>query len=163
MAGETALIRQRLREIPQYKQLKPTQRRFLSAVLASNCYVTKASELSGVNWRNHYNWLENPAYKQAFEITTQIWSDTLLGDMCSDAIEGQTKPIVFKGEITGYFKEKNTREREVLLKGFKPEFRDNYNPLGSAGPGLVNITLNQSPPQPVVAAVDITPTKPAKS
>jgi len=163
MSGETAAIRQRLKEFPAFRKLKPRQRRYLHALVAVNGNRTKAGEVSGVYWRNHYNWEKLPEYAQALELIEKIFGDALLADMKSDAIEGQDVPIIHRGVITGYYKQKNTQERIVLVKGLFPHLRESFNVAASAGPTLVNVVLNQSQPLPVVLPTTITAIEDKKS
>jgi hypothetical protein len=152
---ETQLItRTRIREFVAFRALKPRQKRLLNTLLTTNLKIEPAAIKMGIEPKTHYNWLENPDYLQAFNFVKQVYGDYLEADMAEDALSGQEKPIIFKGKITGYYREKNTREREILLKGLKPGYRDSYTPAGSAAPITLSITYPGAP----TASIDITPT-----
>ena len=104
--------------------------------------IEKAAEQIGIEPKTHYNWRDHPTkleYKEAFNFVQQMWGDMLYGDMADDAINGQTMPIIYRGEITGYYREKNTREREILIKGLKPELRETSTINQFIGPSKINI------------------------
>lgn len=81
----------------------------------------------------------------------------MLGDMLEytmldHAIAGKDTPIIYKGAITGNYKEIISSERITLLKGFKPQYRDSFNPAGAAAP----ITLSIISPIQQPAEIDVT-------
>jgi len=146
-----------IRRIPEFKLLKPTQLRFLSALLRNDLVVERASSDCGIDWRQHYYWMNKPAYKQAYDKTRDLIGDLLESTMLSDAIDGRVAPIVYKGAVSGYIREVNSSERITLLKGFKAQYRDSYNPQGNSAPIALSITYPGQPtiditqqPQPVV-------------
>ena len=87
--------------------------------------------------------------------------------MFSCALDGHEVPIVYKGKITGNYREKNIEERKFILKGLKPQYRDSFSLINSAGPAQVVINLAgstvtpalQNASDPVDAAKIINPEK----
>jgi hypothetical protein len=128
-----------LRRIPEFIPLKPTQIRFISAMLRTNLQVEPAAKLCGIEWRNHYRWKKQEDYAQALEFAKHILGDKLESVMLDHAIEGRETPIVYKGEITGYIREIDAHERITLLKGLRPQYRDNATFNTFIGPSKINI------------------------
>ena len=140
------------KRIPQFQGLKTRQIRFLSALLRCNLIITKAGQIAKCDWRNHYWWLANEKYKQAYEFTREMLGDVLEYTMLDHAIAGRDTPIIYKGEVTGSYKEINSAERITLLKGFKNQYRDSFSPAGAAAP----ITLSIISPIQQPTEIDVT-------
>ena len=96
-----------IRRIPEFKPLKPTQIRMISALISCDLVVERAADKAGVEWRSHYRWMHNDVYKQAVEYAKEILGDTLESRMLDDAISGRETPIVYKGQVTGNIREVN--------------------------------------------------------
>jgi hypothetical protein len=144
-----------IKRIAVFKPLKLRQIRFLSALLKCNMVITKASLIAKCDWRNHYWWLENPDYKQAYIFTKEMLGDVLEYTMLDHAIAGREADIVYKGKVTGMYKDINASERITLLKGMKPQYRESYSPAGAAAPVQIAIVYPGAP----VPAIDVTPKK----
>lgn len=95
------------------------------------------------DWRIHYIWLHKPEYKQAVEYARDLVGDILESTMLGDAIEGHKSDIVYKGEVSGNFREVFTSERIALLKGLKPQYREGFS-LNSVGPVALAISYPSS-------------------
>jgi hypothetical protein len=128
-----------IKRIPEFKPLKPKQIRFISALIKTDLKVEDAAKIAGCDWRNHYFWLKTDTYKQAYEYAREILSDLLESTMLDHAIVGREAPIIYKGEITGNYREINSSERITLLKGLKPQYRDNWQINQITGPTQLNI------------------------
>jgi hypothetical protein len=138
----------KFRQLAALKPLKPRQRRFLIALVTTSLKIEPAARKIGLEPRTHYTWLEQPKYAEAFAFVKTMWADYLEADMMADALTGQLMPVTFKGQITGYFREKNTREREILLKGLKPQYRESWSIQQAIAPTAVSITLAHAPQTP---------------
>jgi hypothetical protein len=135
------LTLENIRSIPVFKELRPSQRRFLIAYLSSNCNPRNAAIASGLRLWSHYQWkAQEPKYKEAVEYCDQVFGDFLEATMKSHAINGFTVPVHYKGELVDTYKEFNAQERITLLKGLKPQYKDNFFVNAGSGPTQINIT-----------------------
>lgn len=128
-----------IKRIPEFKPLKPQQIRFIAALVKTDMEIEPAADMCGINWRNHYNWKKNEEYAQALLVAKEILADKLEGRILHDAFVGGESDIVFKGQVTGKFREINAHERITLLKGLKPQYRDNATINQFIGPSKINI------------------------
>ena len=122
-----------IKRLEAFKPLKPKQIRFISALVKTNMVVERAAKYCGIEWRNHYTWLQKPDYKQAVEFAKDIVGDTLESIMLDNAVDGRLTPIVYKGKVTGNIREINSSERIALLKGLKPQYREGFS-MNNIGP-----------------------------
>lgn len=120
--------------------------------------IVQASRLSGVPWRQHYRWLANEHYKQAYDFIREVVADMLEGAMLDHAINGFKKPLAFQGKLTGdHISEYQAQERIALLKGLKPQYRES-TANDATGPIQIAIVYpNQQASKPTA----IEPTLPA--
>jgi len=132
-----------LKRIPAFKPLKPRQIQFISALLKNNFNVEKCSRVMKCDWRIHYIWLQKPHYKQAVEYAKELMGDVLESSMLGDAIDGHKSDIVYKGEVTGNYREVFTSERIALLKGLKPQYREGFS-MNNVGPVSLAISYPAS-------------------
>ena len=137
-----------IKRIPAFKALKPKQLRMISGLLACDLRVEAAAKRAKIDWRNHYNWMHKEEYKQAVDYAKQILADTLESRMLDDAIAGRVTPIIYKGVITGDYREINASERITLLKGLKPQYRESLSIQQAIAPTAVSITLSHQSPSP---------------
>lgn len=128
-----------IKRIPEFKPLRPKQIRFISALIGTDLRVEAAAKKCGVEWRSHYRWMHTEEYKIAVQYAKEILADTLESRMLDDAIVGRLTPIVYKGEVTGNIREVNASERITLLKGLKPQYRENFSINNFAGPVQLNV------------------------
>jgi len=138
-----------IRRIPEFKPLKPKQIRFISALIGNDLVVEQAARKCGVEWRSHYRWLHQDDYKAAVQYAKEILADTLESRMLDDAIVGRVTPIVYKGEVTGNIREVNASERITLLKGLKPQYREQWSMNQFAGPVQLNVKLDSQAVDPL--------------
>jgi hypothetical protein len=134
-----------IRRIPEFQPLRPKQLRFIVGLLRSNLIVEEASRKCGVGWRNHYYWLsKDEIYKQAVEKVTAMLGDLLEATMLDHALAGREAPIIYQGKITGVQREINAQERIALLRGLKPQYRDNFQLNSITGPTQINVIYHSS-------------------
>lgn len=144
-----------LKRIPEFEPLKPKQIRFISALVASDLRVEEAAKRCGINWRQHYRWKKNQQYEQALEVAKQMLADKLEAVMLNHAVEGREAPVIYQGRVTDYVREVNAHERIALLKGLKPQYRDNFNVANVQGPISVNFTFAPSSEKDVTPKRDL--------
>lgn len=137
-----------LRRLPVFQKITMNQLKFMRGLLARNMVVEHASAFCGLEWRNHYRWLKaSEDYKNAVAFVKEMLADKLESTMLDHAIQGRPTPIVYKGQITGQVREVNAQERIALLKGLKPEYRDNYQINAFAGPQNIAFVYPQNLPK----------------
>jgi molybdenum-dependent DNA-binding transcriptional regulator ModE len=126
--------------ITNKKQIK-----FLQEIILTGGSIRKAAERAGISTSSHYDWLSKQdsyrkAFEQAFEKSTKILE--------AEAIRratGYQKPLVYKGEVTGYVQEHSDNLLMFLLKKRDPSYRDNHTQqVGIWGTGQdgVNVIFN---------------------
>jgi hypothetical protein len=128
-----------------FPQIRHSKKRAMLWAYAELGHVRKASQKVKIDRSTHYKWLQNdPAYAQAFEQAKKIIGDEILGDVIDAVLNGDRKPIIFEGKVTGHYTQKSDLLRMFLSKGFHPEFRDNWVVGSMQGPVSVNFTFAPS-------------------
>lgn len=74
--------------------------------------------------------------------------------MLDDAILGRVTPIVYKGEVTGNIREVNASERITLLKGLKPQYRENFSVNQFNGPVQLAVKFGNNVVDPLTKSVN---------
>lgn len=143
-----------IKRIPEFKPLKPKQIRFISALIGTDLRVEAAAKKCGVEWRSHYRWMHQDDYKLAVQYAKEILADTLESRMLDDAILGRVTPIVYKGEVTGNIREVNASERITLLKGLKPQYRENFSVNQFNGPVQLAVKFGNNVVDPLTKSVN---------
>ena len=92
--------------------------------------------------------MHKPEYKQAIEYAKELVGDILESAMLGDAIEGHKADIVYKGRVTGNYREVFSSERITLLKGLKPQYREGFS-LSNVGPVALAISYPGSAPRAI--------------
>jgi len=111
--------------------LSPKQRVFLD-IFAQAGSVSLAAKKAEIGRRTHYDWLEQPAYKAAFEDATEDAAEALEREARRRAMLGTVRPVYYKGKPCGELREYSDVLLIFLLKGLKPEkYRENVNVNGS--------------------------------
>lgn len=125
------------------------QRAFLAA-FAKLGNIAEACVAAATGRRSHYDWIEQPEYKAAFEDAKEEAADLLEGEARRRAQYGVREPVVYQGELC-YEKVVDPETGEItrgskplvirkysdvllifLLKGLRPEkYRDNMHVSGS--------------------------------
>jgi hypothetical protein len=145
-----------LSQVPEWRALKPRQKRFLSAMAKCELGVVKAGRVSGVPWRQHYLWLKLPAYQAGMDIVDKIIGNALLHVMLSDAVNGREVPITHRGQVTGYRTDVFPQERIKLLQGFDKRFADSAQ-FQFAGPTQLNIGYSSKPVEDEAVSLPVSP------
>lgn len=118
-----------------YKNLHPTQRRFLRCFEACDS-VTVAARWAKIHRCNHYDWLEdNDEYAKAFAIAEPRARRTLEDEAVRRAHLGVTKAVRYKGKIVGHETEFSDTLMNTLLKR-DAKFRDRTEITGKDGSPL---------------------------
>jgi len=146
----TAQIVAEVKSLPYYKNIKNRLKRKYLAAYARTGNVKAAAKVAGCDWRNHYWWLERDAeFKQALEKSKEIAGDILEGQIFDAAMNGDVVPIIDKGVITGEYNKKSDVLRIFMLKGLKPQYRDNFSINQFAGPVQLNVKLDTNAVDPL--------------
>lgn len=120
------------------------QRAFLMAYVRT-IGIRSAMRLSGVERRNHYFWLKTDAhYRELFEEAQQMIADLIEDEVLRRAAQGHDTPVVYRGDITGWYKSYPDRLALSVLKAMKPK---RYNRLPDdgwpGGPSHLTITVKR--------------------
>jgi hypothetical protein len=135
---------------PVFKQIRNLKKRTFLAAFCRVGAIEKASRKAKVHWSSHYRWLESDqTYAQAFELARGIVGDRIEGSMIDSALNGDKKFVTFEGEVTDSFKQKPDIVRIFMLKGFKPQYRDNFSINQFSGPVQVNVKFSANAPDPL--------------
>lgn len=131
-----------IRALPEFQPLKAKQRRFILAYCGTGG-ITRAAKLARCSDFVHYNWLNrDPKYAEAFKLARVMFGDLLEQDILDEALNGVEHKVMKKGELIESWQQKNTVLRIFTLKGFKPEYRDNFQVNQFAGPVQLNVKLD---------------------
>jgi hypothetical protein len=137
--------------------LSVRQSAFLSAYRVCG-NISRAARSAQVHRTDHYRWMEDPEYAEAFAIAHEEACDALEEEARTRAVEGWEEPVIYKGEMQYTpvtdddgnlvtkedgqpllrpltIRKKDTNLLIFLLKGAKPDkFRENFRGEIS-GPG----------------------------
>jgi hypothetical protein len=144
-----------IRVLPEFKAIKPRQRAFILA-FAKTFNIQGAALKSGIPWVNHYAWLKNSeTYRQAFEYAKQIAADTAEGDVYERAFVGEKREVTTQrgnSVVTETYKDKSDILAIFMLKGLRPQYRDNFSINNFSGPVQLNTSFGGN----VVDPLDVT-------
>ncbi len=117
------------------------QRAFLVGYVQS-MGIRSAARLSGVSRQSHYEWMRgDPFYREHFHRAKVILADSAEEEVCRRAYAGHDTPIIYRGEIKGYYKSYSDTLAMFMLKGLRPEvYRDNAG-MVIEGPTHINLTV----------------------
>src|SRR5690348_3501031 len=87
----------------QRDSLTHNQRKFLVAYALLGTLVG-AAEASGLSRTNHYTWMHEPAYRQAFTEAENEAIERAEAAVRQRAIEGVERPVYFQGRTCGSYK-----------------------------------------------------------
>jgi hypothetical protein len=139
-----------IKNLPYFKSLKNRLKRKYLAAYARCGNITQAGKIAGCDWRNHYWWLDRDLeYKQAFEKAKEIAGDLLEGQIMDAVMNGDEHPIIWNGVITGKYKRKSDILRMFMMKGQKPQYRDNFSINQFNGPMQLNVKFDSSSVDPL--------------
>jgi hypothetical protein len=130
-----------VKQLPYFKAIKNRRKRAFLAAYARSGNISEAAVLAKCDWRNHYWWLDKDEdYKQAFERAKEIAADLLEGQMFDAVMNGDDLTIAWNGRVTDTYKRKSDVLRMFMMKGLKPQYRDNFNVAAVSGPVSISIT-----------------------
>lgn len=98
--------------------------------------IQAAAKKAKMTRQTHYNWLKNDPkgiYRRAFEEAERMAGDLLEEEAWRRAVEGDLQVVWYKGEKIGEKRVKSDSLLALLLKGKKPQYRENTE---------VNTTVN---------------------
>ena len=109
----------------------------------------KSFQAIGMHRDNHYHWLKDEAYAQAFKTAQLMAGNKFEDEVYRRAFNGIDKPLVYQGQIS---KDENGNPVTVkeysdllaifALKGLFPDkYRDNQAGISFKGPSQINIVI----------------------
>ena len=90
--------------------------------------ISKAAKKAGLTRQAHYKWLkddEKGTYRRAFESAEKMAADLLEEEAFRRAVEGDIQVVYYKGEEVGRRRVYSDQLLSLLLKGKKPQYREN--------------------------------------
>lgn len=102
---------------------------FLNYYIATGT-ITKAAKKAKISRQTHYDWLKNDKkgqYRKAFETAEKMAADLLEEEAWRRAVEGDVQVVFYKGEEVGKRRAYSDQLLAILLKGKKPQYRENVN------------------------------------
>jgi len=140
--AETISLAKQFKAIPEFKAIKPKQRKYLLAYCATGS-ITGCGKHCGISWVNHYYWIKNSdAYKEAYEKARQMFGDYAEGDVFNRAFIGERHEVTkIRGDsvTTDVYNRKSDVLAIFALKGLRPEYRDGFN-ITTIGPAALAIS-----------------------
>jgi hypothetical protein len=133
------------RRFPKVHGVK--KRRFLEA-LASCGGIREASRRTGIAIRSHYYWKEtDPAYVEALDFVTTVQNDVFKEEIARRGFHGYNKPIIYKGKITGYYREFSDELAKLEMKARLAEYREGnqINIVNQGPPSITFISAREHP------------------
>ena len=117
--------------------LRPKQRAFLG-VYRQCANVRLAARLARCARSQHYWWLKQPAYAEAFAEARAEACDALEAEARRRAVKGVRKPVYYKGKVVGFNRKYSDTLLMFLMKGAMPEkYRDNVKMKKTGGAELL--------------------------
>lgn len=90
--------------------------------------ISKAAKKAHISRQTHYDWLKNDKkgfYRRAFEQADKMAADLLEEEAFRRAVEGDLQVVYYKGEEVGRRRVYSDQLLSLLLKGKKPQYREN--------------------------------------
>lgn len=110
----------------QSTALTNRKRRDFIQALADGMSVTGAAAYAGLSRRYVYEIKDmDPAFAAAWDDAIEQATDLLEDAIRRKAIEGETEPVWYKGEIVGHVQKTSDLLKMFLMKARRPEYRDN--------------------------------------
>lgn len=144
----------------QQRQCWQNQERFLAA-FRECCRIGEAAEAVGLTRWAVERWQRTDVYgfKKRMAIIEQEYVEKLEAEVDRRAVEGIDHPVIYKGSITGTYREYSDNLLMFRLKKLRPEYRENY-----AAPDrgqqvavtkiIINLAPGVKPPGEVVEATE---------
>ena len=107
------------------KLRQPKKEAFIAAY-AKCGNLSRAAEIAGCHRNQHYRWLEEPGYREAFDEAHEMACDALEDEARRRAYIGVDEPVYQGGKLVGKVKKFSDTLLIFLMKGNRPEkYRDN--------------------------------------
>jgi hypothetical protein len=104
--------------------------------------ISHAAQTAGIGRQTHYDWLQDPEYKKAFQASHAKAIDALEMEARRRAMRGTDEPIYYKGKIVGGVRKYSDTLLIFLLKAARPKkYRDNVK-IEQSGGLKFDATLN---------------------
>ena len=90
--------------------------------------ISKAAKKAGISRQAHYKWLKEDKkgfYTRAFEQAEKMAADLLEEEAYRRAVDGDLQVVYYKGEEVGRRRVYSDQLLALLLKGKKPQYREN--------------------------------------
>ena len=92
---------------------------------AQNGNITRSAELTGISRRTvDCEWYNDPDFQEEFKRASLTFMDRLALVADHRAVEGIDKPIVWRGDVTGHYKEYSDNLLMFRMKKLDPSYRD---------------------------------------
>lgn len=83
--------------------------------------IREACRQANIGRRTHYDWLEDPAYRAAFEDAKEDAVDGLVEECRRRARDGVEEPIFYLGQQVGAVRKYSDPMLMFLVRGWRPE------------------------------------------
>ena len=118
----------------------PKKRRFLAHFVNTGGQVVKAARLARVSFQSHYNWLNDPEYKAAFEQAQEMALGVINSEIVRRGAKGYKEPVFYQGKVCGHVRKFSDNLLMFRAKRLDPLYRDNYGTqVGIMSSGQVQI------------------------
>ena len=103
----------------------PQKKAFLSAYVEQGG-IRRASEVSGIEWRNHYNWMKaDEDYREDFGLAKELFTDFMEEEIVRRGFKGVDRPIIYQGKLKkATYKEYSDNLLMFEMKKRRSEYRD---------------------------------------
>jgi hypothetical protein len=127
------------------------QKRFLQT-FAEVGTIREACRQANVGRRTHYDWMEDPAYRAAFEDAKEDAVDGLVEECRRRARDGVEEPVFYLGQQVGAIRKYSDSMLMFLIRGWRPDtYREQWKGelqhtgalAVSRGPDLKQLTHEQ--------------------
>lgn len=114
--------------------------------------ISDGLSAAGVSRKTYYKWLkEDESFGDNCKMAKELANDFMEREARRRAIEGFDRPVIYKGEVTEYYKDYSDSLLSMLMRGNKPEkYKERTEHSGSVGRPL---TLDQEDKEDVVASI----------
>lgn len=112
-----------------HKEIRPgrlsvSKKRAFLAAFRATASVVKSAKAVRIARALHYQWLEDPEYRKAFERAREEAVQTLEDEAVRRAYEGNLEPVFYEGEVVAHVLKYSDSLLMFLLRGWRP---DRYN------------------------------------
>lgn len=108
-----------------HRRMKARQAAFLES-FAQTGNIQVSIDKVGIKRQNHYLWLAQPDYAEAFRQATDAALDRIEAEAVRRGVEGVEEPVYYKGEVCGHIRKYSDMLLMFILNGRRPDvFRRN--------------------------------------